>query len=116
MRISDWSSDVCSSDLYFTALEGDRDGQIKDFSQTLAFAQLLHNQTQTDQRLVAFCEVLREKDLARCVDLVRVDGVVRERIDRLLLPLFEHQLHHPGHVHTMLSAPPFNPPPPHHIS
>ncbi|WP_047228969.1 putative damage-inducible protein DinB (Forms a four-helix bundle) [Pseudomonas sp. E141] len=95
---------------YLTALEGDRDGQIKDFSETLAFAQLLHNQTQTDQRLVAFCEALRETDLARSVDLVRVDGVVRERIDRLLLHLFEHQIHHRGQVHTMLSATHVKPP------
>lgn len=95
---------------YLTALEGDRDGQIRDFSQTLAFAQLVHNQTQIDQRLVAFCEVLREKDLARCVDLVRVDGVVHERIDRLLLHLFEHQIHHRGQVHTMLSATHVKPP------
>ena len=95
---------------YLTALEGDRDGQIKDFSETLAFAQLLHNQTQTDQRLVAFCEALRETDLARSVDLVRVDEVVRERIDRLLLHLFEHQIHHRGQVHTMLSATHVKPP------
>ncbi|AMZ70172.1 MULTISPECIES: DinB family protein [Pseudomonas] len=95
---------------YLTALEGDRDGQIKDFSETLAFAQLKQSQTQTDQRLVAFCEALRETDLARCVDLVRADGVVRECIDRLLLHLFEHQIHHRGQVHSMLSATAIKPP------
>ncbi|MGX1175273.1 DinB family protein [Pseudomonas sp. R151218B TE3479] len=95
---------------YLTALEGDRDGQIKDFSEILPFAQFMQSQTQTDQRLVAFCESLREKDLARCVDLVRADGVVRERIDRLLLHLFEHQIHHRGQVHTMLSATHVEPP------
>jgi uncharacterized damage-inducible protein DinB len=95
---------------YLTALEGDRDGQIKDFSETLAFAHLMHNQTQTDQQLVAFCEALREQDLVRSVDLVRVDGVVRERIDRLLLHLFEHQIHHRGQVHSMLSGTGIKPP------
>ncbi|QGA50496.1 DinB family protein [Pseudomonas brassicacearum] len=95
---------------YLTALEGDRDGQIKDFSETLAFAPLKQSQTQTDQRLVAFCEALREKDLARSVELVRVDGVVRERIDRLLLHLFEHQIHHRGQVHSMLSGTGIKPP------
>ncbi|SEE71712.1 DinB family protein [Pseudomonas kilonensis] len=95
---------------YLTALEGDRDGQIKDFSETLAFAQLKQSQTQTDQRLVAFCEALREEDLARSVELVRVDGVVRERIDRLLLHLFEHQIHHRGQVHGMLSGTGIKPP------
>ncbi|WHS62937.1 DinB family protein [Pseudomonas sp. G2-4] len=95
---------------YLTALEGDRDGQIKDFSEVLPFAQLMQSQAQTDQRLVAYCESLREKDLARCVDLVRVDGVVRERIDRLLLHLFEHQIHHRGQVHGMLSGTDLKPP------
>ncbi|SCZ00333.1 MULTISPECIES: DinB family protein [unclassified Pseudomonas] len=95
---------------YLTALEGDRDGQIKDFSEILPFAQLMQSQTQTDQRLVAFCESLREKDLARSVDLVRADGVVLERIDRLLLHLFEHQIHHRGQVHSMLSGTDVKPP------
>lgn len=95
---------------YLTALEGDRDGQIKDFSEILPFAQLTQNQAKTDQRLVAFCESLRDKDLARCVELVRVDGVVHERIDRLLLHLFEHQIHHRGQVHSMLSGTGIQPP------
>ncbi|WP_413770506.1 DinB family protein, partial [Vibrio vulnificus] len=38
---------------YLTALEGDRDGQIKNFSETLTFPRLRESQTQTDQRLVA---------------------------------------------------------------
>ncbi|WP_260955864.1 DinB family protein [Pseudomonas citri] len=95
---------------YLTALEGDRDGQARDFSETLTFAELKTAQPQTDQRLVAFCEALREHDLHRSVDLVRVDGVVRERIDRLLLHLFEHQIHHRGQVHCMLSATAVKPP------
>lgn len=96
---------------YLTALEGDRDGQIKDFSETLAFAELVRSQARTDRRLVAFCESLREKDLARSVELVRADGaVVPERIDRLLLHLFEHQIHHRGQVHTMLSDTDIEPP------
>jgi uncharacterized damage-inducible protein DinB len=95
---------------YLTALEGDVDGQERDFSQTLAFADLKENQGKTDHRLVAFCEALRETDLARSIDLVRADGRVRERIDRLLLHLFEHQIHHRGQVHTMLSATHVEPP------
>jgi uncharacterized damage-inducible protein DinB len=95
---------------YLTALEGDRDGQMQDFSQCLALIQLVQNQTRTDRRLIAFCESLRERDLTRCVELVRVDGVVRERIDRLLLHLFEHQIHHRGQVHGMLSGTSVKPP------
>ncbi|MCG6576012.1 damage-inducible protein DinB [Pseudomonas sp. AF32] len=95
---------------YLTALEGDRDGQFRDFSEMLAFPRLRQEQTRTDQRLVSFCETLRTSDLARSVELVRIDAVVRERIDRLLLHLFEHQIHHRGQVHTMLSGTPVKPP------
>ncbi|WP_434563461.1 DinB family protein [Pseudomonas sp. Z4-20] len=95
---------------YLTALEGDVEGQERDFFQTLAFAELKENQGQADHRLVTFCQTLRKKDLARAIDLVRADGRVRERIDRLLLHLFEHQIHHRGQVHTMLSATHVDPP------
>ncbi|MBC3362873.1 DinB family protein [Pseudomonas sp. SWRI154] len=95
---------------YLTALEGDVDGQKHDFFETLTFAELKAQQERTDHRLVAFCEALRETDLPRAIDLVRADGEVRERIDRLLLHLFEHQIHHRGQVHTMLSATHVDPP------
>ncbi|MBV4551860.1 DinB family protein [Pseudomonas sp. SWRI102] len=95
---------------YLTALEGDVDGQKHDFFETLTFAELRAQQERTDHRLVAFCEALRETDLPRAIDLVRSDGEVRERIDRLLLHLFEHQIHHRGQVHTMLSATHVDPP------
>ena len=36
--------------------------------------------------------------------------MVRERIDRLLLHLFEHQIHHRGQVHAMLSGTSVKPP------
>lgn len=95
---------------YLTALEGKRNGQRQDFPQNLTFPELMERQVRTDQRLVVFCESLREQDLARSVDLVRIDDVVRERIDRLLLHLFEHQIHHRGQVHTMLSDTDIKPP------
>lgn len=95
---------------YLTALEGDSNGQRQDFAQTLALAPLVQAQTRTDQRLVAFCQALQEPDLSRTVELVRADGVVRERIDRLLLHLFEHQIHHRGQVHGMLSGTSVKPP------
>lgn len=95
---------------YLTALEGDVAGQERDFSEMLTFAQLRESQDRTDRQLTAFCENLKHKDLSRSIDLVRTDGKVRERIDRLLLHLFEHQIHHRGQVHTMLSATHVDPP------
>jgi uncharacterized damage-inducible protein DinB len=76
----------------------------------LAFTQLRESQDRTDRQLAAFCENLTHDDLSRAIDLVRTDGKVRERIDRLLLHLFEHQIHHRGQVHTMLSATHVDPP------
>jgi uncharacterized damage-inducible protein DinB len=95
---------------YLTALEGAVAGQERDFSEMLAFTQLRESQDRTDRQLAAFCENLTHDDLSRAIDLVRTDGKVRERIDRLLLHLFEHQIHHRGQVHTMLSATHVDPP------
>ncbi|MDB6142866.1 MAG: damage-inducible protein DinB [Pseudomonas sp.] len=102
---------ILDVDLYYlAALEEDREGQTQDFAKDAAFTQLAERQASIDQRLVAFCESLTEQDLSRTVDLVRTEGVVLERIDRLLLHLFEHQIHHRGQVHSMLSATQVKPP------
>ncbi|WP_434605830.1 DinB family protein [Pseudomonas sp. D2-30] len=95
---------------YLTALKGDVLGQERDFSEMLAFNQLRESQDRTDRQLAALCSNLKRTDLSRTVDLVRADGNAFERIDRLLLHLFEHQIHHRGQVHTMLSATHVEPP------
>jgi uncharacterized damage-inducible protein DinB len=41
----------------------------------------------------------------------REDHVQTERADRLLLHLFQHQIHHRGQAHGMLSATKIPPPP-----
>ena len=68
-------------------------------------AELTVAQAQTDARLVAFCEALDEAALARSVATPRPGGrMPRERIDALLLHLFEHQIHHRGQAHAMLAG------------
>ena len=67
-------------------------------------------QSDVDRRLIAFVERLRDTDLNRIVDIRRRDRIQRERVDRLLLHLFQHQVHHRGQAHAMLSA--TNVPPP----
>jgi uncharacterized damage-inducible protein DinB len=61
-------------------------------------------QTEVDQRLIAFVERLDATALAHIVDIHRGNHVQRERTDRLLLHLFQHQIHHRGQAHAMLSA------------
>jgi uncharacterized damage-inducible protein DinB len=76
-----------------------------------ATAIVLRNaQSEVDLRLIAIVEQLDNKDLNRVVDIHRGDRIQRERIDRLLLHLFQHQVHHRGQAHAMLSA--TNVPPP----
>lgn len=66
-------------------------------------AELSDRQRQTDRRLIGFCEQLTDDALAAGVDHQRTDWVQTERVDRTLLHLFQHQIHHRGQVHAMLS-------------
>ncbi len=67
-------------------------------------------QREMDRRLIAVVEHLDIADLNRVVDIHRADRIQRERIDRLLLHLFQHQTHHRGQAHAMLSATEVPPP------
>ena len=49
-------------------------------------------------------------DLDRIVNVHRGSRIQHERIDRLLLHLFQHQVHHRGQAHAMLSATAVKPP------
>ena len=67
-------------------------------------ADLAASQAETDGKLVDFCTGLSESDLGRTVATVREGGAVwQEEIGDLLLHLFQHQIHHRGQVHDMLS-------------
>jgi uncharacterized damage-inducible protein DinB len=67
-------------------------------------------QGEMDRRLIAFVEGLDTSDLDRIVNVHRGDRIQRERMDRLLLHLFQHQVHHRGQAHAMLSATDVSPP------
>lgn len=58
-------------------------------------------QAACDRRLVAVCET--GGDFARRIALHRGSRIQTERLDRVLLHLFEHQIHHRGQAHCMLS-------------
>jgi uncharacterized damage-inducible protein DinB len=67
-------------------------------------------QGEMDRRLIAFVERLAAADLDRIVNVHRGSRIQHERMDRLLLHLFQHQVHHRGQAHAMLSATDVNPP------
>ena len=75
-----------------------------------AAADLMDMQSGLDATLVRFCEELPRGALALLVSTDRAGGAVPERVDDLLLHLFQHQTHHRGQVHAMLSGTAVAPP------
>ena len=73
-------------------------------------AALRQAQAEVDQRLIAVVQSLRPAGLARIVAVHRGTRIQRERMDRLLLHLFQHQVHHRGQAHAMLSGTSVAPP------
>lgn len=71
---------------------------------------LSHGQAVMDRRLLAIVRDLDEEGLGRIVAVHRGNRVQHERMDRLLMHLFQHQIHHRGQAHAMLSDTPVSPP------
>lgn len=67
-------------------------------------------QEEMDRRLIVVVEATGPGDLERIVKVHRRVRVQRERLDRLLLHLFQHQIHHRGQAHAMLSSTKVAPP------
>ena len=61
---------------------------------------LRHAQADVDRRLIAFVERLDTHGLDSVVELHCGTRIQHERMDRLLLHLFQHQIHHRGQAHT----------------
>ncbi len=99
-------------DLYYLdALEGGGRGLeiFKDTPDIDMPSALRSAQARADARLMAFCDALTPEALDRRVPTDR-GTVVSERLDALLAHLFQHQIHHRGQAHAMLSASPICPP------
>ena len=67
-------------------------------------------QSAVDRRLIAWCDALEDDGPDRIVHVHRGTRIQAERADRLLLHLFQHQIHHRGQAHAMLSGTPVRPP------
>ena len=68
-------------------------------------------QAMLDQRLIRFCDGLGPGAAAGFAVTNRgAKGMVEERIDHLLLHLFQHQIHHRGQAHAMLAGTEVKPP------
>lgn len=97
---------------YVDAMEGSRLGPaaLVEPEPCKTVAALRVAQEEVDRRLIAVVESLTVGGLERIVELHRRAGVQRERMDRLLLHLFQHQVHHRGQAHAMLSGTSVRPP------
>ena len=67
-------------------------------------------QADVDRRLIAITDALDGAGLDRIVSVHRGARIQHERVDRLLLHLFQHQIHHRGQAHAMLSGTGVKPP------
>ncbi|GAA5079982.1 DinB family protein [Roseibacterium beibuensis] len=61
-------------------------------------------QSAADLRLARFCHDLTPDRLAEHRQTIRCDGAFDERVDALLLHLFQHQIHHRGQAHVQLQS------------
>jgi len=73
-------------------------------------ADLQREQAAVDKRLIAVCEGLVEPSLSRDVKINRGTRIQIDQCDRLLLHVFQHQIHHRGQAHAMLSGTGVKPP------
>lgn len=73
-------------------------------------AELRLAQAAVDRRLIAWCNSMGEKEPNQTIRVHRETRVQTERADRLLLHLFQHQIHHRGQAHAMLSGTGIKPP------
>jgi uncharacterized damage-inducible protein DinB len=73
-------------------------------------ADLRREQSAVDRRLIRVCESLTADSLNETVQINRDTRVQTERRDRLLMHLFQHQIHHRGQAHCMLAGTAVAPP------
>jgi uncharacterized damage-inducible protein DinB len=73
-------------------------------------SELRSAQAAVDRRLIDWCNSLDRNGPDRTIRVHREDRVQTERADRLLLHLFQHQIHHRGQAHAMLAGTRIAPP------
>jgi len=97
---------------YVDAMEGGTLGPaaFADPEPCATVAALKEAQATVDRRLLKVVEALDGAGLQRIVSVHRGTSIQRERMDRLLLHLFQHDVHHRGQTHAMLSGTSVSPP------
>ncbi|QCM12499.1 damage-inducible protein DinB [Agrobacterium tumefaciens] len=73
-------------------------------------AELRRAQAELDEVLIAFVDGLEEDGLAATVNIHRGTRIQQDRCDDVLTHLLQHQTHHRGQAHAMLSGTTIKPP------
>jgi uncharacterized damage-inducible protein DinB len=73
-------------------------------------APLADAQRTSDRKLVALVDAMRDADVDTEVRLERSAGLRLDTASGVLLHLFQHQIHHRGQIHAMLSGTAVAPP------
>ncbi|MCZ7481164.1 DinB family protein [Rhizobium rhizogenes] len=97
---------------YIDALQGGTLG-LAAFAEEEPFAtmaELGSAQTELDEVLIALVDGLDEDGLAATVNIHRGARIQQDRCDDVLSHLFQHQTHHRGQAHAMLSGTAIKPP------
>jgi len=97
---------------YIDALQGGTLG-LAAFATEEPFATMLalrSAQMELDEVLIAFVDGLDEDGLAATVNIHRGTRIQQDRCDDILSHLFQHQTHHRGQAHAMLSGTTIKPP------
>ncbi|WP_428488031.1 DinB family protein [Rhodopila sp.] len=97
---------------YMDAMEGGTLGPAAwaDPEPCKTIAELQAAQADADGRLIAFVKRLDAGALAHIAAVHRSVRIQHERLDRLLLHLFQHQINHRGQAHAMMSGTSVQPP------
>ncbi|WP_310618428.1 DinB family protein [Flexibacterium corallicola] len=97
---------------YISALEGESIG-FTAFEPEIPFKKLpklMEAQKKADQRLITICREASSETLLSTVEIKRAKSSQFERFDRVLMHLLQHQIHHRGQIHAMLSGTSTRPP------
>jgi uncharacterized damage-inducible protein DinB len=73
-------------------------------------ADIRREQRAADERLIALCASVSDDRLDATISTRRRQGLVHDRLRRILAHLFQHQIHHRGQVHAMLAGTSVEPP------
>ncbi|WP_320198252.1 DinB family protein [Agrobacterium sp. rho-13.3] len=97
---------------YFDALKGGTLGHAAfEWEEPYATAVDLQDaQAKLDSDLIVFVDGLKADDLCAAVQVHRGERIQQDRSDDILTHLFQHQTHHRGQVHAMLSGTAIKPP------